>query len=94
MESIKLKAHVGSDGLLKLEVPLGILNSDLEVLVVVQALPADSLTTPANIPSDKKLSPEELGWPPGFFEQTAGALADDPLIIGSEGDYEVREELA
>ncbi len=26
-------------------------------------------------------TPEELGWPPGFFEQTAGCLQDDPLVI-------------
>lgn len=30
-------------------------------------------------------TPEELGWPPGFFEQTYGALADIPLVIDDEG---------
>ncbi|MFO5529293.1 MAG: hypothetical protein ACLBM1_15965 [Cuspidothrix sp.] len=24
-------------------------------------------------------SPEELGWPAGFFEETAGCLADGPI---------------
>ncbi len=36
METIKLKTHVGSDGILKLEVPVGIYDSDCEVVVVVQ----------------------------------------------------------
>ena len=32
------------------------------------------------------------GWPPGFFEQTAGALADDPTFIRHpQGEYEERE---
>lgn len=36
METIKLKTHVGSDGILKLEVPVGIYDCDCEVVVVVQ----------------------------------------------------------
>ena len=39
-----------------------------------------------------KPTPEDLGWPPGFFEQTAGSIPDFP-DIESEGDYEVRESL-
>ncbi|MFW9260260.1 MULTISPECIES: hypothetical protein [unclassified Nostoc] len=38
-------------------------------------------------------TPEELGWPPGFFEQTPGCLQDDPLVRYPQGDYEVRERL-
>jgi hypothetical protein len=29
-------------------------------------------------------SPEELGWPPGFFEETAGSCEDDPIILDDE----------
>lgn len=36
---------------------------------------------------------EELGWPPGFFEQTAGCLQDDPLVRYPQGEYELRELL-
>ena len=36
MQTIKIDTHVGSDRLLKLELPLDISNTDLEVLVVVQ----------------------------------------------------------
>jgi len=33
------------------------------------------------------------GWPLGFFERTAGSLADDPIERGPQGDFEVREPL-
>ncbi|MCQ3979966.1 MAG: hypothetical protein DPW09_41645 [Anaerolineae bacterium] len=82
MQSIKLQSHVGSDGILKLEIPLGLTDADLEVLVVVQPLLVSSPATP-----------EELGWPPGFFEETAGAWQGEPLIREAQGDYEIRDEL-
>ena len=33
------------------------------------------------------------GYPIGFFERTAGALADDPIVRAPQGDYELREEI-
>ena len=36
---------------------------------------------------------EELGWQPGFFEETAGCLQDDPIVRYSQGEYEQRESL-
>jgi hypothetical protein len=33
------------------------------------------------------------GWPIGFFEATAGCLADDPIKRAPQGDYEIRLEL-
>ena len=36
MESVKLQARVGADGILRLEVPLDVKNVDLEVLLVFQ----------------------------------------------------------
>lgn len=77
MQSIKLQARVGEDGILKLEVPVGVYDADLEVIVVVQPLPA----------SDDK------GWPEGFFERTYGSFSDEPLTRPPQGDYEEREEL-
>jgi plasmid stability protein len=35
-------------------------------------------------------TPEELGWPPGFFERTAGRWEGEPLIRGEQGEYEQR----
>jgi hypothetical protein len=44
-------------------------------------------------PSTLSKTPEELGWPPGFFEQTYGSCQDDPIVIDYEGDLETREEI-
>jgi len=38
-------------------------------------------------------TPEELGWPSGFFERTYGSCQDDPIVIDSEGTFEEREEI-
>jgi len=82
MQSIKIQSHVGSDGILKLEIPLGLTDVDLEVLVVVQPLAPTAATTP-----------EDLGWPPGFFEETFGSLKDELLVREPQGEYETRDEL-
>lgn len=36
MQTVKLRSHVGEDGVLRLNVPIGLNNTDLEVIVVVQ----------------------------------------------------------
>jgi hypothetical protein len=83
MQSIKLRSHVGSDGILHLEIPLGVTDKEIEVMVIYQQLESSATVK----------TPEELGWPSGFFEQTYGICQDDPIIIDSEGDFEIREEI-
>lgn len=34
------------------------------------------------------------GWPVGYFDETAGSLANDPLERPPQGDYELRDSLA
>jgi hypothetical protein len=65
METIKLQTQVTDDGLLKLELPTGMTNRKLEVLIVIQSVEEPEV--------------DELGWPIGFFDRTYGALADDPI---------------
>lgn len=65
METIKLQARIGEDGVLKLEVPTGLSARDVEVVLVLQA------TAPQAV--------DAKGWPVGFFDRTYGALADDPI---------------
>jgi hypothetical protein len=43
MESIKVRQRVGQDGILYLEIPVGLREQDLEVMVIYQPVP--SLTT-------------------------------------------------
>ena len=40
-----------------------------------------------------KPTPEELGWPPGFFENVIGSIDDDTFMRHPQGEYEKREEL-
>jgi hypothetical protein len=104
MESMKMKAHVGTDGILKLEFPVDMSDIDLEVFIVMQPLAA-ALPASTNLP--KPTDPEEVkaiiaanreiarknGWPDGFFEQTYGVFADDPIERGPQGEFEVRDEI-
>lgn len=66
MQKIVLRARVGKDGILHLDVPVTIHDADLEVTVTVQPV------TPA-----QTKSPQELGYPPDFFERTFGSLRDE-----------------
>ncbi|MCL1464730.1 hypothetical protein [Argonema galeatum] len=77
MQSIKLRSHVGEDGILHLDVPVGIADTDLEVTVTVQPVTAAQTDTP-----------QGKGWPPGFFEETFGSFKDDPIVIDSEGVFD------
>lgn len=76
MHSIKLHSHVGEDGILHLDVPVGIADTDLEITVTVQPVIVKTETD------------QGKGWPPGFFEETFGSFKDDPLVIDSEGVFE------
>ena len=79
MEIVKLKAHVDKDGILKLEVPIGMPARDIEVVLIVET--TQSTEVDAN------------GWPVRFFDRTYGSLADDPLIRPSQLPLEHREQL-
>lgn len=80
MHRIKLRSRVGSDGILHLEIPVELTNTELEVTVIIQPV----------TPAPKAKTPEELGWSPGFFERTAGAWKGEPLTRGEQGEYELR----
>jgi len=38
MQTIRMNTHIGTDGVLKLEVPLEMANTDLEILLVLQPI--------------------------------------------------------
>jgi hypothetical protein len=40
METVKLRSRAGADGILHLEVPIGVKNNDFEVIVIVQSVGA------------------------------------------------------
>ncbi len=78
MEHIRLKSHVGDDGVLKLNLPTRFRNYRMDVLVVMQPLEEEEV--------------DEMGWPIGFFEETYGSLADDPIERPAPLPLDVREE--
>ncbi len=80
MQSVKLHSHVGRDGILKLEVPVGMSEVDLEVVVIVQPLAQASTDRPV------------ASWPPGFFKRVAGGWRGE-LVREPQGEYEARKPL-
>lgn len=77
MESIKLTTHVAHDGLLQIQLPEKIANSDVEVMVIYQ-------------PVDKT---SKRSWSPRFFEKTFGAWQGEPLVREPQGELPEREPL-
>lgn len=79
MESFKLKKRVGSDGILHLDIPMNSPDKEVEIMVIYQSL--ENPTQPK--------APGDLGYPPGFFEQTYGSCADDPIALKPAGEFEL-----
>ncbi len=80
MKAVQFHSHVGADGVLKIEVPVGMTDADLEVLVIVS--PADTVARTI-----------DGNWPLNFFEDTFGCLAEHRLERPPQGEYETRNAL-
>lgn len=78
MQTMTLKARTGSDGMVKLEIPTDFANREFEIILVMQ--PVD--TEPV----------DAMGYPIGYFEETYGSFADDPLERNQPTQFEVRDE--
>ena len=78
METITLHSRGGADGLLKLQVPVNLTNTELDVVLIVQPVASGD---------------QKPGWPAGFFEEVAGGWQGEPLVREDQGQYEVRKEL-
>ena len=83
MRTIHTLQEAGPDKTLKLIIPVEEPNRRYQVVVVVE--PERSLGT--------QPTPEQLGWPPGFIEQTAGSISDETFRRHPQGEYEKRAEL-
>lgn len=71
------------EGTISIDVPAILLHKKVEIIVI----PLDEPSTGAGGGTGK-------GWPPGFFEKTAGCFADDTIQRPPQGDYEQRRDLA
>ncbi|QLE58794.1 hypothetical protein [Nostoc sp. TCL26-01] len=76
MHSIKLSKRVGADGILHLDIPVEMPDTEIEVTVTI-----------------KRVTPQQRGWMPGFFEEVIGGWVGEPLERPEQGDYEIREQL-
>jgi len=78
MQSLTLRTHVGKDGILKLKMPIGLKNTDLQVVLVIQP-----------VENEKPFAT----WPANFFTEIIGGWEGAPLVRESQGSYETRSEL-
>lgn len=84
MKSLHIRAHVDAQGTLTLTMPQEMAGQDVELIVVFEPV---TPTPTAALPT------EFTGWPPGFFERTAGAWQGEPLTREPQGEYEERDPL-
>jgi hypothetical protein len=79
MQTLTLKARSGKDGMIRLEIPTDTADQDVEIVLVMQ--PADDGPV------------DTMGYPIGYFEETYGMFADDPLERNQPLYPDVREPL-
>ena len=72
MNVIRLTATSDADGVLRLQLPVG--TGEFEVAVVLAPKAAVNDTA-------AKGTPEERGWPPGYFEKTYGSITDETFML-------------
>lgn len=68
-QSLRIESRVGKDGVLTLRVPLAASDANAEVIVTIQPKVRSSGAASGS------------GWPSGYFNQTYGCLANDPMTI-------------
>jgi hypothetical protein len=76
----EMQFHVEADasGVIHLDIPVGSGgNYDVQVTVTPEAI--------------RKATPEELGWPPGYFENAFDTITDPAFERGDQGVPEERE---
>ena len=79
MESIKVRQRVGQDGILHLEIPVGLKDLDIEVMVIYQPVQADttvgwSLEDLYGICADDPINIDDEGISAVLDEDLAGAF--------------------
>ncbi|HTU91982.1 MAG TPA: hypothetical protein VMF69_18005 [Gemmataceae bacterium] len=75
MQTIRVLEKTDKDGTLQLRIPLGKPEVEYEVVLVIQ---------PKQAPP-KAATPEELGWPPGYFD-LAGSIDDETFVRPPQGE--------
>jgi hypothetical protein len=76
MQTLRVTQRTGKDGVLHVSIPLGTPEADFEVVLVVQPRGTE--------PSSP--TPEELGWPAGYFDRTFGSITDETFERPPQGE--------
>ena len=71
MTSIKLRRHIGQDGILHLDIPVGLVERELEIIVIYQSV---------LVSHENSLTPI---W--RSLENLYGICADDPIVLDDSG---------
>lgn len=80
MNAFPARTRTSSDGSLHLSIPTGLPDTEVEVLVIIDAA---ARVSPTSAPYDQ--------WPTGFFETYAGALAGIGFERPDQGAHQDRE---
>ena len=83
MRTIHVVQEAGADKTLRVTIPVDQARRRYQIVIILEAEP-EAVSHP---------SPEELGWPPGYFEATAGSVQDDTFVRPPQGEYETRQGL-
>ena len=75
MRALRVTERTGKDGVLHVRIPLGTPEADFEVVLVVQPKQAEPAVTP-----------EQLGWPPRYFEATFASITDETFMRPPQGE--------
>ena len=83
MQVIRVSAAADADGMIRLNIPVGAAGGQYDLTVVWNPSPAANGAVQ---------TPEDRGWPPGYFEKTAGSILDPEFARCDEG-FEMQEPL-
>ncbi|MBD0388293.1 MAG: hypothetical protein ICV54_17755 [Nostoc sp. C3-bin3] len=85
MRSIKIRSYVGEDGILHLDIPVEMKETELEVTMTLKSIKKQ----PTSLKEEEL---RQLEWHE-FIDKTYGCLADDPIMRHPQGEYEEREPI-
>lgn len=79
MENIKVRRHVGQDGILHLDLPVGIRERDVEVMVIYQSVPSSTINARSleqfyGICTDDPITLDDRGISESLDDDLAGAF--------------------
>ena len=88
METITMKAHVGADGILTLQAPIKVTNTEVEVVIVVQPVKPEAAGAAGGRQGEKPVRE-----PPGEYEVREAAAPPLASLIGAaQGGFATPEE--